>query len=88
MRSTFNACLFYFRCAVLDELGDTSPLETRTKYFNEWDVDDSGAVDFEEYISVCVLFPKIWLDRMKTANYRNVHNMFTYVLCMIDLVIK
>ena len=41
-----------FRCHVLDELRDTSSDAVRKKQFEELDEDSSGAVDFEEYLSV------------------------------------
>lgn len=37
---------------VLDELGDESDEETRRRYFRELDEDNSGAVDFEEYLTL------------------------------------
>ena len=37
---------------VLDDVGDTSSIETREQYFQEVDEDDSGAIDFEEFMGV------------------------------------
>ena len=37
---------------VLDDLGDTSSQERREEYFQEIDEDGSGAIDFEEFMSV------------------------------------
>jgi len=39
-------------CAVLDELGDRSNSESRRQYFEELDEDGSGAVDFDEYLTL------------------------------------
>ena len=40
------------RCLALDEIGDTSSMEERKRYFKEVDVDQSDGVDFEEYLEV------------------------------------
>ena len=40
------------RCHALDEIGDTSSLDERKRYFKEVDVDQSEGVDFEEYLEV------------------------------------
>ena len=36
----------------MDEIGDTSSLAERKRYFKEVDVDQSDGVDFEEYLEV------------------------------------
>lgn len=50
----FSACVYVcpYRCSVLDELGDKSGEDERKVYFRELDEDNSGAVDFEEYLTV------------------------------------
>ena len=40
---------------VLDELGDTSSEQDRRKYFDQLDDDQSGAIDFEEYLEVWLI---------------------------------
>ena len=40
------------RCYVLDEIGDTSSMEERRRYFHEVDVDQSDGVDFGEFLEV------------------------------------
>lgn len=40
------------RCQALDEIGDTSSMDERKRYFKEVDVDQSEGVDFEEYLEV------------------------------------
>lgn len=37
---------------VLDDLGDHSDTFTRQEYFQQIDVDGSGAIDFEEFLGV------------------------------------
>ena len=46
--------VFPNRCIGLDEIGDQSSPEERRETFIEIDVDKSGAVDFEEYLCVCI----------------------------------
>ena len=41
-----------YRCHVLDEIGDTSTIEERRRFFHEVDVDRSDGVDFEEFLEV------------------------------------
>ncbi|XP_071946646.1 uncharacterized protein [Antedon mediterranea] len=36
----------------LEDLGDTSSLETKRAYFNEIDIDGSNSIDFEEFIEL------------------------------------
>eukprot|EP00128_Syssomonas_multiformis_P008941 Colp12_sorted_trinity150504_noHs@31464 len=43
-------------CMMLDELGDRSTLQERQKSFAEQDADNSGAIDFEEFL---VLIDKV-----------------------------
>ena len=50
------------RCMVLDELGDTSNEADRRKYFDQLDDDQSGAIDFEEYLEVRVRFLSVALN--------------------------
>ena len=40
------------RCHALDEIGDTSTLEERKRYFREVDTDMSEGVDLEEFLQV------------------------------------
>ena len=47
---------------VLDELGDTSNEADRRKYFDQLDDDQSGAIDFEEYLEVRVRFLSVALN--------------------------
>ena len=47
---------------VLDDLGDTSSPERRQQYFQEIDEDDSGAIDFEEFLGVSILRHFEWID--------------------------
>ena len=42
----------YFRCKVLDEMGDTSDMDERRRYFNDVDADQSEGIDFEEFLEV------------------------------------
>lgn len=49
---------FHELCIVLDELGDRSPVRVRKKYFGEIDIDGSGAVDFEEFVSLLYTIDK------------------------------
>lgn len=39
---------------VLDDLGDRSVGARRQQYFDEMDVDGSGAIDFEEFLAVSI----------------------------------
>lgn len=39
---------------VLDDLGDRSVAARRQQYFDEMDVDGSGAIDFEEFLAVSI----------------------------------
>lgn len=51
----FLVIMLYYstcRCQALDEIGDTSSVAERKRYFKEVDVDQSDGVDFEEYLEV------------------------------------
>lgn len=39
-------------CSVLEEIGDESPESMRRELFLEMDEDDSGGIDFEEYLTL------------------------------------
>ena len=36
----------------MDEIGDTSSMDERRRYFREVDVDQSDGIDFEEFLEV------------------------------------
>ena len=59
---SFNYYYSTHRCQALDEIGDTSSLAERKRYFKEVDVDQSDGVDFEEYLEVYTVHAS-WLPK-------------------------
>lgn len=53
---------------VLDDLGETSDDEKRKEYFNMIDEDDSGSIDFEEFIG---LVYSLHQERLSSENDKN-----------------
>lgn len=60
----FRNDISFIRMQVLDDLGDRSEPEIRERYFNEIDKDGSGAIDFEEFLGVRL----IWHNRSTKQN--------------------
>jgi Ca2+-binding EF-hand superfamily protein len=51
----FSFNFFVLRCFVLDEMDDTTTKDERMKHFNAFDSDQSGVIDFEQYLNVSIM---------------------------------
>ena len=81
---------------MLDDIGDDSDEETRSRLFSEMDVDGSGGIDFEEYltVSLCLVpylpdnpipvFPHEWREKGACSSARNVFWIIRqYIWCFL-----
>lgn len=64
--------MVFLRCEVLNEIGDVSSIEERQELFGELDVDGSGALDFEEYLTL--IFQLSQVDTSNTTLGLTVHS--------------